>query len=126
MEFTREVFAIFFFAFGLFFVLVGVLGTLRLPDAYSRLHASGKVATLGLLGIIMGVGFMIPGSIAKLFILGLFVAIVAPVNSHAIAKADKEYTVRQRRMRDSSISAAGDQAPIKQTTEVEAVSDNAT
>jgi multisubunit Na+/H+ antiporter MnhG subunit len=64
---------------------------------------------------------MIPGSAAKLVVLGLFVAIVAPVNSHAIAKADKEYTIRQQRQRDSSISAAGQQPAVDATTEVPVV-----
>jgi multicomponent Na+:H+ antiporter subunit G len=121
MELTREVFALFFFAFGMFFTLVGVVGILRLPDAFSRLHASGKVGTLGLLGLLIGVGVIIPGSIFKLVVLGLFVAIVAPVNSHAIAKADKEYTIRQQRQRDSSISAAGQQPAVDATTEVPVV-----
>ncbi len=122
----QELVAIFFFVFGLFFSFVGVLGVIRLPDAYSRLHASGKVATLGLLGIIVGVGILIPGSILKLLALMLFVAIVAPVNSHVIAKADKEYSIRQNvHVRDSSISAEGDQPEITQEFPQVAANDQA-
>jgi multicomponent Na+:H+ antiporter subunit G len=32
---------------GLLFILLGVVGILRLPDFYSRLHAMGKCDTLG-------------------------------------------------------------------------------
>ena len=32
---------------GFFFVLAGVIGVLRLPDFYSRLHAMGKCDTVG-------------------------------------------------------------------------------
>ena len=32
---------------GLFFIAAGVVGVLRLPDFYSRLHALGKSDTLG-------------------------------------------------------------------------------
>ena len=32
---------------GLLFILAGVLGVLRLPDFYTRLHAMGKCDTLG-------------------------------------------------------------------------------
>ena len=32
---------------GLFFVAAGVVGILRMPDFYSRLHAQGKCDTLG-------------------------------------------------------------------------------
>jgi multicomponent Na+:H+ antiporter subunit G len=114
MAVVQEWLGVFFLVFGLFFVLVGVIGVIRLPDAYSRLHASGKVATLGLLGIIIGVGLQEPVTIPKLVALGLFVAIVAPVNSHAIAMADKAYTLRQERQRDSSISDPGAQPDITQ------------
>ena len=111
---VQDTVTVFFFIFGLFFVLVGVVGVIRLPDAYSRLHASGKVATLGLLGIIIGVGVQAPVTIPKLVALGLFVAIAAPVTSHAIAKADKSYSLRQQQQRDSSISEAGAQPEITQ------------
>jgi len=46
---------------GLFFVLAGTLGVLRLPDFYTRLHAAGMTDTLGaelvLLGLIIQSGF---------------------------------------------------------------------
>ena len=32
---------------GLFFIAAGVVGVLRLPDFYTRLHALGKSDTLG-------------------------------------------------------------------------------
>lgn len=117
--------SVFFLVFGLFFVLVGVVGVLRLPDAYTRLHASGKVATLGLLGIMIGVGAQAPVTIPKLIALGLFVAITAPVASHAIAKADKAYTIRQERQRDSSISEAGAQPNITQEVDQTQVAEEA-
>jgi multicomponent Na+:H+ antiporter subunit G len=115
-----QVIAVFWLAFGLFFYVVGVLGTIRLPDAYSRLHASGKVGTMGLLGILLGVGFLDPGSILKLAVLGLFVAITSPAVSHAIAKADKSYSEREENARDSSISAEGAQADIEAMREQKA------
>ncbi len=114
---------IFWLLFGIFFFAVGVLGIIRLPDAYSRLHASGKVATMGLLGVLLGVGFATPESALKLVVLGFFIAVAAPVTSHAIAKADKDYSVRQRSERDTSISAEGQQQDIAashtMTTEAE-------
>ena len=103
-------------AFGGFFFIGGVVGVIRLPDAYSRLHASGKVATMGLLGILMGIGVIVPSALPKLLVLGLFVSISAPVGSHAIAKADLTYTQRQRQgKRDSSVSGVEDQVPVLDT-----------
>jgi len=116
-----ELIAVFWLLFGLFFYSTGVTGTIRLPDAYARLHASGKVGTMGLLGILLGVGFLVPGSFAKLILLGLFVTLTAPVASHAIAQADKTYSQRQVVARDSSISGKGAQEEIEETEEVEPV-----
>ena len=37
---------------GLFFMFVGALGVVRLPDFYARSHASSKCITLGMLGLL--------------------------------------------------------------------------
>jgi multicomponent Na+:H+ antiporter subunit G len=74
---------------GLFFVLVGVLGVLRLPDFYARLHATSKCDTLGLALMVAGVA-LLTGAQWKTFKIVLIVAIVALVNStaaHALGRA---------------------------------------
>ena len=76
-----------FIVAGLFFFGTGLVGLLRLPDALSRLHASGKVGTLGLFGILVGAGMMEPAISPKLFLLGMFMLVVSPVTTHAIALA---------------------------------------
>lgn len=74
--------------FGLFFSFVGVVGVIRMPDVYSRLHASGKVATLGFFGFLVGTVFLMPSAIWKVLALGLFILITGPVSTHAIAAAE--------------------------------------
>lgn len=76
-----------FILLGVVFNVLGVLGILRLPDTYSRLHASGKVSALGVLLLCLGTGFLLPSAIAKLIMLSIFVIFSAPVGSHAIAAA---------------------------------------
>lgn len=71
--------------FGLFFFVVGVLGILRLPDAYSRLHATGKVATVGLFGLLVGSGFLMPELLPRLILLSLFFLLTGPTASHVIS-----------------------------------------
>ena len=71
--------------FGLFFCAVGVLGVIRLPDTLTRLHASGKVATLGLFGLLLGAALLMPSTALRLLALGLFVLLTSPVATHAIA-----------------------------------------
>ena len=41
-------------AAGLFFLLVGALGVLRLPDVYLRMIAASKCVTLGITGMLLG------------------------------------------------------------------------
>ncbi|MBX3063070.1 MAG: monovalent cation/H(+) antiporter subunit G [Anaerolineae bacterium] len=72
---------------GVIFCALGVLGLLRFPDAYSRLHASGKVSTLGLCGLLVGSAFLLPSSALKVIALGIFMVISSPVASHVIALA---------------------------------------
>lgn len=81
--------AIFFLIGGLFFMLVGAVGVLRLPDAFNRLHAASKCSTLGMMGLLLaaclhvGTGDVIAKSIAFI----LFVFVSTPVGSHMLAKA---------------------------------------
>ncbi len=71
--------------FGVFFCAVGVLGVIRMPDTLTRLHASGKVAILGLFGLLFGAALLVPATALRLLVLGLFVLLTSPVATHAIA-----------------------------------------
>jgi multicomponent Na+:H+ antiporter subunit G len=79
----------FMLIFGTFFFIVGVIGILRLPDVYTRLHASGKVATLGLFALLVGGGLITPEFMPRLLLVGLFYLLTAPVASHVIALANR-------------------------------------
>lgn len=80
---------------GLFFFGVGVVGLLRLPDVYTRLHATTKCDTLGaglvLLSVILSQG--ITGASAKLAIMIIFIWITNPTAAHIIAKAARSVNV---------------------------------
>ena len=71
--------------FGAFFCAVGVLGVIRMPNTLTRLHASGKVATLGLFGLLLGAALLMPSVALRLLVLGLFMLLTNPVATHAIA-----------------------------------------
>jgi len=76
-------------AAGLFFVLAGTLGVLRLPDFYTRLHAAGMTDTLGaeliLLGLIVQSGFTQMS--LKLLLVAFFLLLTSPTATHAVAHA---------------------------------------
>jgi multicomponent Na+:H+ antiporter subunit G len=86
-----------FMVLGVVFCFLGVLGILRLPDAYSRLHASGKTSTLGILFICVGTAFIIPTALLKLLALAIFIIFSGPVGSHAIAAAIHRGTLAHNR-----------------------------
>tara|TARA_R110002020_G_scaffold135111_2_gene301803 strand:+ start:1209 stop:1625 length:417 start_codon:yes stop_codon:yes gene_type:complete len=76
-------------ATGVFFVLAGTFGVLRLPDFYTRLHAAGMTDTLGaeliLLGLIIQSGFSQMS--LKLMLVGFLLLVTSPTATHAVAHA---------------------------------------
>jgi multicomponent Na+:H+ antiporter subunit G len=72
---------------GVFFCVVGVVGLIRMPDVYCRLHAAGKVATVGLCGLLVGAAFLMPSIMLKMVALLIFAVLTLPVSTHAIAAA---------------------------------------
>ena len=78
----------FFLLFGVFAIFVGMIGLIRLPDVYNRLHGTTKIATLGafcvLLSILIRDGFTPFG--LKAIAVGVFLLMTAPVAGHVIAR----------------------------------------
>ena len=72
---------------GLGFSLIGVLGSIRLPDVFLRLHAASKISSLGIIGLLLGSALLLPDTAPKALALGVFVLVSAPIASHAIARS---------------------------------------
>ena len=76
-------------ALGGFFYAVGGIGIVRMPDVFTRMHAASVSETLGagllVLGMVLQAGFTLVA--AKLLIIFFMLMIVAPVSSHALARA---------------------------------------
>lgn len=76
-----------FLFIGVFFVFVGMLGVLRMPDVYNKLQAGTKATTLGFLSVVIGVAFIHPTWALKLILIAGFILLTNPIGSHAIARA---------------------------------------
>jgi multicomponent Na+:H+ antiporter subunit G len=76
-------------ALGVFFVLVGSIGVLRLPDFYSRAHAATKPDTLGLILAMIGLAVHHGISItsAKLLLIVILVFIANPAAVHVLGRS---------------------------------------
>lgn len=83
---------------GIGFCVIGVIGVIRMPDLYCRLHASGKVSTVGLCGLLLGAAVLMPSAALKLLALAIFAILTLPVSTHAIAAAAYRHGVRMNRV----------------------------
>ncbi len=74
---------------GVFFLLVGALGVVRLPDFWTRLHASSVSDSAGMILLFLGMavysGFTL--ITVKLIIIGVFLFLTGPTSTHATANA---------------------------------------
>ena len=89
MSIVADIFTIVAICAGAFFFLAGVVGLLRFPDSYTRLHALTKADNLGLglvvLGLLPQVGSALLG--LKLILIWFLVLLASAVSSQLIARA---------------------------------------
>ena len=74
---------------GLFFMIVGTIGVVRMPDVYTRLHAAGMTDTMGagllLLGMCFQAGLTLV--LVRLVLIYAFLLFTSPISTHALASA---------------------------------------
>lgn len=77
--------------FGTFFIAVGTLGLIRMPDVYNRLHATTKSSTLGVVSILAASVLFFSSQTPTLSVKQLgaiaFLFMSNPVGAHMIARA---------------------------------------
>lgn len=75
-------------ALGVLVITIAVIGMLRMPDIYTRLHAASKSVVLGVVAL-LAVSAVVgaPGQIARAGLIGIFVLLTAPLSAHAIGRA---------------------------------------
>lgn len=74
---------------GVYFIVIGAIGLIRMPDVYTRMHAASLIDSLGsgllILGLIIQAG---PTFIAlKLLLIYFLLFFTSPVATHAVAQA---------------------------------------
>ncbi len=87
MQVLAQLAALFFLITGTLFSIIGIVGFLRLPDVYTRLHASGKVSVFGVVFLLIAAIILTPLGLWKGLLLIFFVLMAAPSVSHSIASA---------------------------------------
>ncbi|MEX2614674.1 MAG: monovalent cation/H(+) antiporter subunit G [Alphaproteobacteria bacterium] len=97
-------------AAGSFFILVGSLGMVRMPDIYTRMHAVSLVDTLGA-GLFLA-GLMIQGGMTlvtvKLLLMLVFLFFAGPTASYALANAAWSQGVKPMTVDDATAEKGGE------------------
>ncbi|MDQ7815842.1 MAG: monovalent cation/H(+) antiporter subunit G [Melioribacteraceae bacterium] len=96
MSEVKDLLTILFLLLGAFFMLIGSIGVIRLPDFFTRSHATSKSDTLGIMLIVVGLicheGLVLNS--LKLMIIFVFIALANPVGSHALARAAFKFGIK--------------------------------
>lgn len=89
LDLVREILAALFLLGGLIFFIGSAVGMLRLPDFYTRIHASGNSETLGcmfsFIGLMLYEGLTLTS--VKMAFVFLLVFLANPIGSHILSKA---------------------------------------
>ena len=72
---------------GTLFSMIGILGYIRLPDVYTRLHATGKVGVFGVVLLLVAALNLSLLGIGKGLVLIFMLMITGPVTARAIGSA---------------------------------------
>ena len=74
---------------GTFFLLVAGIGIIRMPDVYTRMHATSKAGSLGVGLVLLAVGayYLELGVMLRALAALAFLILTAPLGAHAIGRA---------------------------------------
>lgn len=86
---TRTTVAFIMMIGGVFFTFASVVGIIRFPDIYTRIHAGTKALSGGAVLILTGAALLAPTwqTAVKLLLVAAFLLATNPIASHAIARA---------------------------------------
>lgn len=102
---------------GLVTMSLAVWGILRMPDLYSKLHASSKMTVLGLAPLVLAAGVNNGTILLRGLLVMAFLLLTAPVSSAAIARAywrrhpDEDAPQPNRPAPHAQAAPAGDHTP---------------
>ena len=89
MEFALDLLSWIAIVSGLFFMIVGTIGILRMPDILTRLHPAGMTDTMGAGLLLLGMAFQTSDwmVLVRLLFVYFLLLFTSPIASHALARA---------------------------------------
>lgn len=107
MESFLQLIAVIAILGGTFFSIVGVLGLVRLPDVFTRLHAVGKVGVFGVVLLLVAAVAWTPLGWSRGLLLILLLMVAGPVTSHTLASAAFRLGLKMERPVRDELSEVG-------------------
>lgn len=107
---VREILVLFLAIWGVFFMIVSSIGIYRLPDVLTRMHAFGKAATLGIIGVLLSVSVYFyeeHGIFFRMILLVILFFITSPIAATAMGRA------AYRRSRVESLALIHDEMAVQ-------------
>lgn len=108
MQTVAELIAIVAVLAGTAFSMLGVLGFIRLPDVYTRLHATGKVSIFGVVLLLLAALLLTPLGVGKGLVLIFLLVMGGPATSHAIGSAAHRIGIPMVRPECDDMERAGE------------------
>lgn len=105
MDIVLQVIAILAVVAGTAFSVLGVLGYVRLPDVYTRLHTVGKVGVFGAVLLLLGAVAWTPLGLGKGLVLVALLLLAGPITAHALASAAYRVGIPQSQPLRDDLSA---------------------
>ncbi|MCC6964989.1 MAG: Na+/H+ antiporter subunit G [Nitrospira sp.] len=98
---------------GSFFILVGAIGLVRLPDFFMRLHGPTKSTTLGVGGMLLAAVVHAAGRDFSLreSLITLFLFVTAPVSAYLLGQAGLRRRIMSRAPLPDEVSGPGCRQP---------------
>lgn len=95
---------------GVSVMTLGILGIIRMPDIYTKLHGASKSVFLGVMVLALSGMVIADGSIvARLILISITLLITTPVASHVIGRAG--YLAHERMDTPGAIDQSGSILP---------------
>lgn len=86
-----------FLLLGVVVMTIGVIGMIRMPDIYTKLHAASKSVFLGVVSLLVAVSASgDPAIVARAMLIAMLLVLTTPVAAYEIARAatQEEYQGR--------------------------------
>lgn len=96
METFTQLVALIAVIIGTLFSIVGIIGLVRLPDVYTRLHATGKVGVFGVVFLLVAATAWTPLGWGRAVLLIVLLMVAGPVITHVLASAAFRINLRMK------------------------------